>query len=211
MVFLFVPNIIGYIRFAFTFMGIFTYRDSPLLTLFFLATSSILDAFDGMAARKLNQSTDFGAVLDMVCDRASDAVILAFLGALYPEWAFVFYGDILLDLTSHWFQMYAALTCGAGHHKTFKSRFAPLNLYYGNKTVLFSLCAGNGLFMGFAYIIYFEQQLGFSGVGVTLLRVGLYITATLFAIKKYMSVVQLISASERIAEQDMEKRRAKGL
>jgi len=40
--------------------------------------------FDGMAARKFNQSTDFGAVLDMVCDRASDAVILAILGHLYP-------------------------------------------------------------------------------------------------------------------------------
>jgi CDP-diacylglycerol--inositol 3-phosphatidyltransferase len=37
-----------------------------------------------MAARKFGQSTNFGAVLDMVCDRAADAVILAFLGALYP-------------------------------------------------------------------------------------------------------------------------------
>lgn len=155
MVFLFVPNIIGYVRYAFTIMGIFTYRDSPLLTLFFLASSSILDAFDGMAARKLNQCTNFGAVLDMVCDRASDAVILAFLGALYPQWAWVFYGDILLDITSHWFQMYAALSSGE-HHKVFKSRFSALNLYYTNKTVLFTLCAGNGLFMGFCYITYFE-------------------------------------------------------
>jgi CDP-diacylglycerol--inositol 3-phosphatidyltransferase len=76
------------------------------------ATSEILDAFDGMAARKYNQSTKFGAVLDMVCDRASDAVILAWLGALYPSWAFVFYGDILLDLTSHWYQMYVAVLSG---------------------------------------------------------------------------------------------------
>jgi CDP-diacylglycerol--inositol 3-phosphatidyltransferase len=37
-----------------------------------------------MAARKYNQSTKFGAVLDMVCDRATDAVVLAWLGALYP-------------------------------------------------------------------------------------------------------------------------------
>ena len=154
MVFLFVPNIIGYVRYAFTIMAIFIYRDYPLLGLFFLASSSILDAFDGMAARKLNQSTNFGAVLDMVCDRASDCVILAMLGAMYPQWAWVFYGDILLDITSHWFQMYAALSSGE-HHKAFKSRFSALNLYYGNKTVLFTLCAGNGLFMGFCYIIYF--------------------------------------------------------
>lgn len=211
MVFLFIPNIIGYVRFAFTIAGIFTYRNSPLLTIFFLASSSILDAFDGMAARKFNQCTNFGAVLDMVCDRASDAVILAFLGALYPAWAWVFYGDILLDITSHWFQMYAALSCGGSHHKTFKSRFSALNLYYGNKTVLFTLCAGNGLFMGFCYIIYFENQLGFSGAGITFLRACLLITGTLFAIKKYMSVIQLISASERIAEKDVQERKAKGL
>ena len=46
--------------------------------------AGLFDMFDGMAARKFNQSTDFGAVLDMVCDRASDAVILAILGSLYP-------------------------------------------------------------------------------------------------------------------------------
>ena len=31
--------------------------------------SCLLDAFDGMAARALDQSTKFGAVLDMVTDR----------------------------------------------------------------------------------------------------------------------------------------------
>ena len=83
-----------------------------MLTIILVASSSTLDAFDGMAARKFNQCTNFGAVLDMVCDRASDACILAFLGALYPKYAFIFYGDILLDLTSHWYQMYAALSSG---------------------------------------------------------------------------------------------------
>ena len=39
------------------------------------------------------------------------------------------------------------------------------------------------------------------------LRMGLYITGALFAIKKYMSVVQLISASERIAEKDIAERK----
>ena len=114
-----------------------------------------MDAIDGMAARKFNQSTNFGAVLDMVCDRASDAVILAFLGALYPQYAVIFYGDILLDLTSHWYQMYSALSSGE-HHKKSPSRFTLLNIYYNNKTVLFTLCAGNGLFMGICYVIYFE-------------------------------------------------------
>jgi CDP-diacylglycerol--inositol 3-phosphatidyltransferase len=84
MVFLFIPNIIGYFRFGFLFISLFTYRDYPIYTILCYGLSQLLDMFDGMAARKFNQSTDFGAVLDMVCDRASDAVILAILGHLYP-------------------------------------------------------------------------------------------------------------------------------
>jgi CDP-diacylglycerol--inositol 3-phosphatidyltransferase len=112
MVFLFVPNVIGYFRFAFLFATLFTYRDIPLLTVLFYGLSQALDAFDGMAARKYNQCTKFGSVLDMVCDRASDAVILAILGGQYPDYSWIFYGDIILDLTSHWYQMYASLLKG---------------------------------------------------------------------------------------------------
>jgi len=84
MVFLFVPNIIGYFRFLFLF-GIFPlYRSSPILTIIFYGVSQGLDAFDGMAARYFKQSTRFGAVLDMVCDRASNAVLLAVLAGIYP-------------------------------------------------------------------------------------------------------------------------------
>lgn len=198
-VFLYIPNIIGYFRYIFIIAAIFTYRDHPLATIVLCGLSEVLDAFDGMAARKFNQCSNFGAVLDMVCDRASDAVILAFLGALYPQYAIIFYGDILLDLTSHWYQMYAALSSGE-HHKKSPSRFKLLNIYYGNKTVLFSLCLGNGLFLAMCYIIYFEQELGCAKWMIGVNRILLVVTGVLFAIKKVMSVIQLISASEKVVE-----------
>lgn len=204
MVFLFIPNIIGYFRFLFAFMAIFTYLDHPIITIVLLSVSEILDAFDGMAARKFNQSTNFGAVLDMVCDRATDAMILAMLGALYPQFAFIFYGDIILDLTSHWFQMYASVSSGE-HHKKIVNRFKLLDIYYTNKLVLFMLCAGNGLFMGICYFIYFEESLGVSPGVVMFDRAFLFVTAILFAIKKLMSVLQLISASYKIAEVDIKR------
>ena len=142
MVFLFIPNIIGYFRYAFLFATLFTFRDCPVLTLFLYGLSQLLDMFDGMAARHFKQSTNFGAVLDMVCDRSSDAVILAILGSMYPEYSWIFYGDIILDLTSHWFQMYAAISSGE-HHKKSTTRWRLLEIYYSNKTVLFTLVAGN--------------------------------------------------------------------
>lgn len=84
MVFLFIPNIIGYFRFAALFATFFTYQQHPALTVLLYGISQTLDAFDGWAARKFDQSTRFGAVLDMVCDRASNAAFLAILAALIP-------------------------------------------------------------------------------------------------------------------------------
>lgn len=151
MVFLFVPNIIGYLRFAFLFAVFPLYRNQPLAALVCYGLSQILDAFDGMAARYFKQSTRFGAVLDMVCDRASNGVMLAILAGLYPEWSWVFLGDIVLDLVSHWYQMYVSLLRGQ-HHKEAPSRWRLLNLYYGSKKVLFTLVAGNEIFLLTAYI-----------------------------------------------------------
>ena len=142
MVFLFIPNIIGYFRLAFLIVTLFTYQSSPILTIVFYGLSQLLDMFDGMAARKFNQCSNFGAVLDMVCDRASNAVLLAICGHLYPQYSWLFYGDIILDLVSHWYQMYAALSSGK-HHKTIKNKFALLDIYYYNKLVLGGLVAGN--------------------------------------------------------------------
>jgi CDP-diacylglycerol--inositol 3-phosphatidyltransferase len=195
MVFLFVPNIIGYFRFAFLFAVFPLYHAHPLAALTCYALSQILDAFDGMAARYFNQSTKFGAVLDMVCDRASNGVMLAILAGLYPEWSWVFLGDIVLDLVSHWYQMYVTLLKGK-HHKESKSNWWLLNLYYGNKKVLFTLVAGNEVFLIAAYInankqlLHLNKELEY--LNFALLALGL----VLFLIKKLMSIVQLISASE---------------
>jgi CDP-diacylglycerol--inositol 3-phosphatidyltransferase len=158
-----------------------------------------------MAARHFKQSTRFGAVLDMVCDRASNAVLLAILAGLYPDWSWVFLGDIVLDLVSHWYQMYVTLLKGE-HHKESKSRFILLNLYYGNKAVLFWLVAGNEIFLLTAYLQVFSSQLGWPDYLVTLNLIGLVIGAILFAIKKFMSVIQLISASEDLAAMDIAAR-----
>lgn len=205
MVFLFVPNLIGYCRFLFLFAIFPLYRTHPLLTVLFYGLSQLLDAFDGMAARHFKQSTRFGAVLDMVCDRASNAVLLAILAGLYPDWSWVFLGDIVLDLVSHWYQMYVTLLKGE-HHKESKSRFALLNLYYGNKAVLFWLVAGNEIFLLTAYLQAFSSQLGWPDYLATLNLIGVVIGAVLFAIKKLMSVIQLISASEDLAAMDIAAR-----
>ena len=90
---------------------------------------------DGLAARKFDQSTKFGAVLDMVTDRCTTACLLVFLGSAFPRWSIVFQGLISLDLASHYMHMYATLTMagsGSSHKKVDESRSWILKQYYSN-------------------------------------------------------------------------------
>lgn len=50
-------------------------------------------------------------------DRLSTAGLLAILGMLSPRWYFGFLALLMLDIFSHWFQMYATMASGASTHK----------------------------------------------------------------------------------------------
>ena len=58
-------------------------------------------------------------------DRLSTAGLLAILGMLSPRWYFGFLALLMLDIFSHWFQMYATMASGATTHKV-AFPFAPL-------------------------------------------------------------------------------------
>lgn len=81
--------------------------------------SFIGDLFDGMAARKFNQSSKFGGVLDMVTDRCTTAGMLVVLSWIYVSegMKLMFLGLFFLDISSHWMQMTSSLMIGE-HHKS---------------------------------------------------------------------------------------------
>lgn len=90
--------------------------------------------------------------------------------------------------------MYVTLLRGQ-HHKESKSNWQLLNLYYGSKKVLFTLVAGNEVFLLAAYIHANRSLLGLSSILETINLGLLFGGLVLFLIKKLMSVIQLISAS----------------
>ena len=102
-VWLFVPNLIGYARVALAFVGYYYALTDWRTTVGAYLLSQGLDAADGLAARMLGQSSDLGAVLDMVTDRASTACLCIALGRLYPEMILPLTGLIMLDQFSHWY------------------------------------------------------------------------------------------------------------
>jgi phosphatidylglycerophosphate synthase len=90
-------------------------------TLAYIA-SCLLDAVDGQAARALDQTSKFGAVLDMVTDRYGSVIrsgdcltsdrcatscLLCFLASSYPRCALIFQALITLDFSSHYIHMYS--------------------------------------------------------------------------------------------------------
>ena len=159
-VYLFVPNVIGYVRVLLTIASYYYFFDAPVLFLIFYTVAFVLDGVDGHAARYFNQCTRFGAVFDMITDRAATAGLVVLLTHLQPPglaahhmWLLPFGGALLigLDLVSHYVRMYS---CGGVHgvHKaTDTTRNALLRVYYSSKPFMLSACLGQEGF----YILFY--------------------------------------------------------
>ena len=89
-IFLFVPNLIGYGRIFLALLSFWFMPTNYVAASWCYLLSGFLDAFDGHAARALNQSTKFGAMLDMLTDRCATMCLLATLSTFYPNWLFFF-------------------------------------------------------------------------------------------------------------------------
>ncbi|KAI9749550.1 MAG: CDP-diacylglycerol-inositol 3-phosphatidyltransferase [Lichina confinis] len=161
-IFLFYPNLIGYSRIILAIASLHYMPLHPRTCSLLYSISCLLDALDGVAARKFNQATRFGAVLDMVTDRCTTACLLVFLSSAWPRWSLLFQGLISLDLASHYMHMYATLAMGSAgqsHKKVDESRSRILNLYYSNNKVLFVFCGLNELFFISVYLLSFSSPI----------------------------------------------------
>lgn len=159
-IFLFAPNLIGYVRIVLAITSLYYMPLHPRTCSLLYSISCLLDALDGYAARYYEQSTRFGAVLDMVTDRCTTSCLLVFLSSAFPRWAIIFQGLISLDFASHYMHMYTTLVMGGAeqsHKDVDKTRSWVLNLYYTNKTFLFICCALNETFFIALYLLSFSS------------------------------------------------------
>ncbi|KAF7322928.1 AAA domain-containing protein [Mycena chlorophos] len=160
-VFLFVPNLIGmrYTRIILAAVSLRYMSFHPIYCTIAYCISCLLDAVDGQAARALDQTSKFGAVLDMVTDRCTTSCLLCYLSSAYPDYAILFQALIALDFSSHYMHMYSSLVTGATSHKNIKSDVSNiLWWYYNNSTTLFLVCAGNELFYVALYLMKWTSK-----------------------------------------------------
>ncbi|MGI6181018.1 MAG: CDP-alcohol phosphatidyltransferase family protein [Agathobaculum sp.] len=90
-----IPNIIGYIRILLipVFCWLYVTAQEPkdyLLAAGVVLFSSFTDLFDGMIARKFNQVTELGKILDPVADKLTHGALAVCLATRYPlMWALI--------------------------------------------------------------------------------------------------------------------------
>jgi len=210
-VYLFVPNLIGYTRVLLAFIAFYVCFDEPILFLVLYAISEILDAVDGYAARALNQSSKYGAVLDMVTDRASTTSLIVVLSKFYPERISPLMLLIVLDLTSHFAHLYSTLIRGATSHKSIspeQSWF--LQIYYTSRVVLFILCFCNEALFLTAYAWHFwDPEIILFGHAIAVAKLLFYLFLPLCSVKQFMNLVQLIQAGKDLVAVDVAERNKK--
>ncbi|BDA47806.1 CDP-diacylglycerol-inositol 3-phosphatidyltransferase [Coccomyxa sp. Obi] len=220
--YLYVPNLIGYARILSALIAFAVALRSPTLCVAFYFFGFVCDELDGRFARMLNQATMLGQVLDMVTDRLSTAGLLAILGMLSPRWYFGFLALLMLDIFSHWFQMYATMASGATTHKATDSRSAVVRFYYRQRLFMGFCCVCCEVLYLSLYLLHFKSyqrwplvpvpllgalQPHLNGAAAELEGVPLALVIALlavpgFVIKQFINCVQLRSAMQLLVATD---------
>ncbi len=207
-VFFYVPNLIGYLRFGFYLASFIAHSwGNWQLCISLYAIAFILDEFDGRAARAFNQSSNFGAALDMVADRSATAGLCLILAQLYPNYLLAFIGAIALDVSSHYYLVYATGILGETSHKDSDKWVTNglLKLYYGNKSFMDILILGNEVFYILLYLSFYlvGVNIYLGSWQLTLWQLLLLICLPIYLLKQATNVLQLQASAQEIASLDL--------
>jgi|GEM_PF-5655011 len=186
------PNRVDYMRFFLLVIAIFLITPYPMTALALIITSCLLDALDGLLARKLNQSSVLGSALDFAIDRITLILMTVTLLHIQPRlwifWLFI----LILDSASHFMHLYASLPQSQLNHKNLdasENKF--LQQYYNNKAVLFTSCLVHDLFLCVIFVYHYYPSKWILALWV-LFGIG-------FAHKTIIHVLQIISAIKNLA------------
>jgi CDP-diacylglycerol--inositol 3-phosphatidyltransferase len=206
-VYLFIPNLIGYGRILLGVTSFYFMLHRPWLTVSLYLCNVTLDEVDGRAARRYNQCTKFGGLLDMITDKMNTACMLAVLGYFYPSSMFIFQLLMIIDISSHWCASYSA----ALHSKSHKDQDTSVHLlvrFYYIPSVLSVFCATTELFLAALYMLHFTPGtlLHIFGYEVGAWMVVALVTFPFQFLKQCIYLLQLIAACQNIAALDSRER-----
>jgi len=134
-------------------------------------------------------------------DRCGTAVLMMMLAVFYPSYAFCFQISMAVDISMHWLHLHTSLLQGKGSHKTMSSDEPYLlQVYYTNKPVLFTMCAGNELFYITMYLVHFYDSFLWKFLAVICFPIAVA--------KWVMAILQGVTAAKNLAAIDVVERQA---
>ncbi|KAI8554042.1 hypothetical protein RHMOL_Rhmol05G0066800 [Rhododendron molle] len=211
-VYLYIPNIIGYIRILMNCFAFYICSSNKQLFSVLYFISFVCDALDGWFARKFNQVSTFGAVLDMVTDRISTACLLVILSQVYRP-GLVFLSLLALDIGSHWFQMYSTFLAGKASHKDVKDSTNWLfKAYYGNRIFMCYCCVACELLYITLFLLAKDHNENLTEVVAeaskqnSALAVLLALLLVGWAIKQAVNFIQMKTAADLCVDYDINKK-----
>ncbi|KAK9117721.1 hypothetical protein Sjap_016668 [Stephania japonica] len=211
-IYLYIPNIIGYIRIFVNCYAFARCLNNKKLFVLLYFISFVLDGLDGWCARKFNQVSTLGAVLDMVVDRVSTNSLLVILSQYYSPGLF-FLAFLGLDISSHWLQMYSTFLSGKASHKDVKdSNYWLLKTYYGNRTFMAYCCIAAEVFYLILYYIANNQPNSLIDVMInavkhnSLVRFPLILSMIGWATKQIINVIQIKTSADACVLYDINRK-----
>ncbi|KAM7268791.1 hypothetical protein ACFE04_010957 [Oxalis oulophora] len=214
-VYLYIPNIIGYIRVLMNCVAFaYCFSNKWLFSLLYFI-SFVCDGVDGWCARKFNQVSTFGAVLDMVTDRISTACLLVILSQVYRP-GLLFLSLLALDIASHWLQMYSTFLSGKASHKDVKDSTNWLfRAYYGNRMFMAYCCVACEVLYIILFLLAESQTESLKDVMVSSfthispLSFLLSLSVLGWAVKQTINIIQMKTAADACVLYDInEKQRS---
>ncbi|XP_065868348.1 probable CDP-diacylglycerol--inositol 3-phosphatidyltransferase 2 [Euphorbia lathyris] len=211
-VYLYIPNIVGYTRVLMNcFAFAICFSNKNLFGILYFI-SFVCDGIDGWCARKFNQVSTFGAVLDMVTDRISTACLLVILSQVYRP-GLVFVSLLALDIGSHWLQMYSTFLLGKASHKDVKDSTNWLfRAYYGNRMFMAYCCAACEVLYIILFLIAEKENEALMNVLITSIKecsfTSFLLVLSLFgwATKQIVNVIQMKTAADICVLHDINKK-----
>ncbi|KII63355.1 CDP-diacylglycerol--inositol 3-phosphatidyltransferase [Thelohanellus kitauei] len=185
-VFLYIPNIVDYVRLALLLASCYYMPKNYLAALILYGLSQIFDALD--------EGSYVGVVLDMLIDRVSTLLI-------YKKWCMAFQVLAALDIFSHWSVIYMSSMYRMESHKFYTKKDNPvLYFYYTSKVVLGTVCVGNEMFLLLIYVLKMCQVNKCPPTYSKFFRPMVIFCLPIFAFKQLTNVIQLIHSLQKLAE-----------
>ena len=116
-IFLYLPNILCYVRVSLAFWGLHLASSQPVKAVLVWVVSCFLDLVDGILARLLHQTSSFGVVLDIAADNILRSCVWIAVVVANPAYSL----PVALVVNLEWFTMVATQVHAASNQSHWKA------------------------------------------------------------------------------------------